>query len=233
MNSPYIALSGSVDDKGVVSINKNYLSAIWDAGGIPVLLTPRCNEEYMRKISENFDGFVFCGGEDIDPKYYGEERSNKTRNICSLRDEFEEKLFWAVYTRSKPILGICRGMQVINVFLGGTLHQHVDEHIQTEARNVLTHTVSVKKGSLLETITGKGELYINSFHHQAIKSLSAELMVDAVSTNDGFIEAFHHKEQKFLLGIQWHPESYYVQNDSARRIFGAFIGASKRQSSIK
>lgn len=223
-----IALSGSIKDGGVVSINKNYLSAIWAAGGIPTLLQPDTDDRYIGEVCRYFDGFVFCGGEDIDPKYYGERKNRNTKNICSLRDGFEEKLFYAVYQTGKPILGICRGMQIINVFLGGTLFQHISGHIQKEEKQVCTHTVSVKNGLLLKQITGKNELLVNSFHHQAIKSLSSLLVADAVDTKDGYIEAFHDERHKFLLCVQWHPEACHTSDNASKAIFDAFIAACRQ-----
>jgi putative glutamine amidotransferase len=171
------------------------------------------------------DGFLFCGGEDIDPKYYGEEKSRLLGNICSVRDEYEEKMFAAAYKTGKPILGICRGMQVINVFLGGSLHQHVDGHKQAESRDARTHTVELCESGVLRKILGESAIAVNSFHHQIVKRLAADLICNATSTNDGYIEAFHHKEHPFLLGVQWHPECYFELSETSSKIFDEFIKA--------
>jgi len=227
MNRLHIALSGSINENKMISVNKNYLSAIWDTGGIPTLLAPSTDTEYINEVSECFDGFIFCGGEDIHPKYYNERKGKNTKNICSARDEFEEKLFFSVFARKKPILGICRGMQIINVFLGGSLYQHIEGHMQKEEKHVLTHTISISDGSLLNQITGKKTFFVNSFHHQAIKSLSSLLLLDAFDTRDGYIEAFHHSGHKFLMGVQWHPEACYAFDESSRSIFDAFMAACK------
>lgn len=222
-----IALSGSIPESDIVSINQKYLTAVWNAGAIPTLLSPNTDEEYIKFVCEHFDGFMFCGGDDLDPKYYGEEKSDRIGNVCAARDEFEEKLFSAAYATGKPILGICRGMQIINVFLGGSLHQHMDGHVQSEEKSVVTHSVLIEKGSMLEKIVGKSEFRVNTFHHQAINSLSPKLRADAYSKDDGYIEACHSDEHNFLLGVQWHPESYCEASEISQKIFKAFIEACR------
>jgi putative glutamine amidotransferase len=183
------------------------------------------NNEYIKEVCEHFDGFLFCGGEDLDPKYYGEEKSRLLGNICSVRDEYEEKMFSAAYKTGKPILGICRGMQIINVFLGGSLHQHIDGHKQAESRDARTHTVELCESGVLRKILGESAIAVNSFHHQIVKRLAADLICNATSTNDGYIEAFHHKEHPFLLGVQWHPECYFELSETSSKIFNEFIKA--------
>ncbi len=226
-----IALSATVSEDGIVSVNKKYLSAVLCAGGVPSVLYPSVDTRYIEYAAMIYDGFVFCGGGDIDPKYYGEKASSKTKNICSLRDRFEYELFKKVLLKRKPILGICRGMQIMNVFLGGSLYQNIEGHMQTEPRDVRTHSVKVLKGGLLGEITGNGEMNVNSFHHQAIALLSARLCADAVS-DDGYIEAFHFKDHPFLLGVQWHPEAYHMEDEAASLIFKAFVLNSEKQKMI-
>lgn len=225
-----IALSVTIDNE-VISVNRKYLDAIVASGGIPTVLSPFIDDKYMSDMVDFFDGFMFCGGGDIDPSYYGEEKSEQTKNICFIRDRFEEKLFRYVYSCGKPILGICRGMQIINIFLGGTLHQHIEGHMQKEDRHTQTHAVSVIKGSFLNKLTDKESLFVNSFHHQAVKELADCLTVDAVS-EDGYIEAFHHEKHRFLLGLQWHPESYFAIDESADKVFKAFINSCKQKDYI-
>ncbi len=222
MKRANIALASSISD-GMVSVRDTYLNSIWREGAIPTLLQPRADEEYVSRAAEDFDGFVFCGGDDIDPKYYGEENV-ASKNICSVRDEFERMLFEAVYKTGKPILGICRGMQVINVFLGGSLHQHIDGHVQEEHRAVRTHSVSLTEGAMLAEILGEENIDVNSFHHQVVKVLADGLAVDAVSS-DGYLEACHAVGHPFLLCVQWHPESYYDDCETSRKIFKAFVEA--------
>lgn len=224
MDKVIIALSSSLNDTGYVLVTEDYLNSIRRAGGIPSLLAPRLDDDYIREICETSDGFLFCGGDDMDPKYYGEENS-ASQNICSRRDEFEAKLFAAAYKTGKPILGICRGLQVINVFLGGSLYQHIDGHRQDAARNVRTHAVLLNNDGLLRDIIGEDRIEVNSFHHQLIKRLADPLWLDATSEREGYIEAFHHPGHKFLLGVQWHPEAYFTESETSARIFEAFIEA--------
>ena len=229
MYRPYIALSGSIPGDNMIAINDHYLNAIWKAGGIPVLLSPSTDEEYIGEVCQRFDGFLFCGGVDYDPKYYGEEKSSEIGEICPQRDEFEEKLFHAAHTTGKPIMGICRGIQGINVFLGGSLIQHMEGHVNKEENCATSHGIIIEKNSPLVDIIGEREILVNSFHHQAIKSLSSDLVVDAYS-KDGYIEAVHAKGHRFLYGFQWHPESLYDKEESSKRIFKTFIDKCRNTS---
>ncbi len=225
-----IALSGLRIDKTTYyasQISEDYLRSIWLSGGSASALYCDACEDYINEACRHFDGFVFCGGGDIDPKYYGEKKAYEIENICSLRDAFEQQLFYTAYKSKKPILGICRGMQVINVFLGGSLHQSICNHSQTEPRRISTHSVSIRVGTPLHSIIGSGEAAVNSFHHQAVKVLAPALETDAVSDSDSLIEAFHDKGHKFCLGVQWHPESMYLNDMYARSIFDSFVKACK------
>ena len=224
MRKIIVALSSTPTEDGYVKVTEGYLDAIYSAGAIPMLLTPRADEEYIRSVCETVDGFLFCGGDDIDPKYYGEEKSSLIGNICSKRDEFECELFRAAYGTGKPILGICRGLQVMNVFLGGNLHQHIDGHKQNEAKDVCTHRVTLCEGQMLHVLLGEEKINVNSFHHQIVDRLAEPLVCDAVS-DDGYIEAAHAPSHKFLLGVQWHPECYFSKYEISSKIFKAFIEA--------
>lgn len=230
MNRLNIALSTTIDNE-VISVNRKYLDVIVAAGGIPTVLSPIIDDKYMNEMVDSFDGFIFCGGGDIDPAYYREEKSKHIKNICFTRDRFEERLFYSVYSCGKPVLGICRGMQIINVFLGGNLHQHIKGHMQKESRHIKTHEVLITDGTLLRSIIGDKAIRVNSFHHQAVKELANCLTVDAVS-EDGYVEAFHHDKHRFLLGLQWHPESYFEIDESADKVFKAFINSCKQQGYI-
>ena len=209
----------------MVAIRDTYLDSVYKAGAMPILLQPRADADFIEKICACSDGFIFSGGEDIDPAYYGEENI-ASKNICSIRDEFEKMLFDAAIKTGKPILGICRGMQVINVFLGGSLHQHIDGHVQEESREIRTHSVSVIENTLLSDILDSKRVEVNSFHHQVIKTLAEGVTINALS-DDGYIEAFHAKDHPFLIGVQWHPESYYNECETSKKIFEAFINACK------
>lgn len=229
MNRPYIALSGSLPDDKITTINNCYLRSIWGAGGIPTLLLPSTDEEYINTVCQSFDGFLFCGGDDIDPKYYGEEKSPDIGDISPMRDEFEEKLFRAAYATQKPIMGVCRGLQVINVFMGGSLVQHMEGHRDKEGNRPNTHNVTLIEGSPLIEITGEQGFTVNSFHHQAINSLSKKLVADAYSSSDGYVEAFHEEGHKFLYAFQWHPELMYQTSEISQKIFKSFVDSCKSE----
>ncbi len=210
------------------TVSHRYLDSIWRAGGLGVILAYTEDEEKLAEYAAIFDGFLFSGGVDVDPVLYGEEKKFDSVEIDPARDRFEAGLFRAIYPTNKPILGICRGIQSVNVFLGGTLHQHLDGHSQEEGGETRTHPIAVKEGSMLHRIAGKTELWVNSFHHQAVKDLAPSLVADAQSP-DGFLEAAHSPTHPFLFCTQFHPEIYnnLPDDDHSKYIFEAFIEACK------
>ena len=224
MSRPYVAIIPSRDGLRI-SLSRKYLDALFDAGGIGVAVAYTDNPERIREYSDIFDGFLFSGGVDVAPELYGEQKNEDSVEIDGERDFFEKMLFEAAYEARKPMLAICRGIQALNVFLGGSLYQHIDGHMQEQSGETTTHRVRVLDGRLYE-ITGKRELWVNSFHHQCIKELSPRLVCDAIS-EDGYIECVHGRDYPFMLGIQWHPEFFYTLDESMRRIFAAFVSACR------
>lgn len=221
-----IAMLASFDSERQLYINEDYLNAILAAGGIGTVLPYTTDPEQINEFCSDFDGFVFCGGVDIDPKYYGKDKAPETTNICSARDEFEHAMFKAAYPTDKPILGICRGEQAINVFLGGTLHQHINGHRQTTDRQTREQQVKLVEGGFLHRVLGCVEITTNSFHHQVVDRLGRGLVCEAYSS-DGYVEAIRSTEHSFCLGVQWHPENYHKLDSSSSRLFKAFIEACK------
>ena len=226
MNRIKIALMGSYDDEGRVCVSPAYLNALWSSGAVGTLLPYRTDEAFLRETVEYFDGFLFCGGNDIDPRLYGEENTGDSKNVCSIRDSFEMAMYKAALACGKPIFAICRGLQVMNAHLGGTLYQHIDGHVQEEPICIRTQKTFVNRESFLEKIAGKDEILTNSFHHQNIKVLGNGLVADAVS-EDGYIEAAHLDGHRFCLGVQWHPEAYFDEDETSQKMFAAFIEACK------
>lgn len=220
-----IGAAASYND-GMQAINPDYMNSILQTGAVPIMLAYTDDETQIEKYVELCDGIMFCGGDDIDPAYYNEERQPETENICSIRDSFECKLFKAAYEKDIPILGICRGLQGMNVFLGGSLHQDIGGHRQSYPRNEVSHEVNIVKGSFLHRIVGADSMQTNSFHHQAIKALGADLKVDAMS-EDGIIEAVSVPDRRFCMGVQWHPESFWRTDSLNKKIFSAFVDACK------
>lgn len=224
---PLIGLvsSRSGDNK---TIPQRYMNAVWNAGGLPVVMPYTTDPQNLAEYAEIFDGFLFSGGVDVDPAKYGEMVETDLVEIDNVRDEFEEALFKAIYPTGKPILGICRGIQSINVWLGGTLYQDIDGHRQDVGGDVRTHPIEIREGSMLHRICKKTSVMVNTFHHQAVKVLAPALTSDAVSP-DGFIEAVHEEGHRFLFAVQFHPEFYWQKEDDdhSLAIFQAFLDACK------
>ena len=224
MDKIKIALLGSCDEEGRMCIMPAYLNALWEQGAAGILLPYRTDEGFISESIQYFDGFMFCGGDDIDPTLYGEENLGLSKNICSARDAFELAVWAAAYEADKPMLGICRGEQMLNVTRGGSLYQHIENHSQGDPKSERLQKTILKSGSLFHKIIGKDEILANSFHHQCINILGNGLAIDAVSA-DGYIEAIHSPDKKFCLAVQWHPEISAPTDEDSRKIFKAFVAA--------
>lgn len=181
-------------------LHDTYANAVYRAGGLPI---PTCAVG-AEELAELCDGLLLSGGVDLDPRYYGEEILNDTVNIRPERDAFELALFRAFYQKGKPIFGICRGCQLINVALGGTLYQDLAaQKGLTHSDPELRHAVWTSEGSLLHRLFGESFL-TNSTHHQSVKDVAPNLVVTAHSA-DGVVEAFEHVSQP-IFATQFHPE---------------------------
>lgn len=201
--------------KSVLALDEGYIRALSRAGGeVYIGLDGNPNETASR-----MDGIVFSGGGDIHPACYGEKIVGKNLEIDTRRDIPEFALFRAFYAKKKPILGICRGMQLINVALGGTLWQDLETECEwalSHAAGSPPHTVTVKTGSRLAAAVGE-KTAVNTFHHQAIRQTGRDLIVTAQS-EDGTAEGIEHTKLP-ILGVQWHPE----RMDNMGRLFSDFI----------
>jgi putative glutamine amidotransferase len=209
-------------------IKHEYYQAILQVGGIPVLLP---NVEAIGAIKEqisSIDGLLLTGGGDLRPKHYGQNPHSKLGPTTRDRDNFEFEAFGLALKDRLPILGICRGLQVLNVAMGGTLYQdltclnrstlrHADPHQTTK----VFHKVKIEKGSKLYKIVGEAEIGTNSSHHQVIDRLGTGLKAVAWAP-DGLIEAIEHSRYDFVIGVQWHPEGIMKRRHS-QRIFEAFV----------
>lgn len=234
MNKPVIGLTPQYDyERNRVWIGPNYLNAIRKVGGVPLLLPLYADKDELAVAASICDGFLFTGGPDIDPFRFGEETIKQNGVVVPERDKMEEDLFDIVFQTGKPILGICRGIQILNVFLGGNIYQDIEAqfpsnqfiaHSQPSGNSVLSHSVLVKEGTLLSDIVGKNTIRVNSFHHQAVKDVAPSLKVAGVCV-DSLIEALYMPGHRFFLGVQWHPEHLYETNEEAYGIFKAFVDA--------
>ncbi|RRJ66976.1 gamma-glutamyl-gamma-aminobutyrate hydrolase family protein [Paenibacillus oralis] len=210
-----------------------YMKGIEAAGGIPVMLPLTTDPDAILSIADTFDGFLFTGGHDINPQIYGEPVDPVCGARCEERDVMEKLLFNHAIEQDKPAFGICRGLQLFNALLGGTLYQDLPtqrtsavriEHKQTPPYTIPVHNVYIEQGNPLYEIVKAESLKVNSYHHQGIKKLSSQLVAAAVA-EDGLIEAVVMPEKRFVLAVQWHPEFNYQIDDSSFRLFKAFVQA--------
>jgi len=237
MSRPLIGLSTSVTIEGTPErayLNVAYLHAVQQAGGVPVLLPPHLDAGARAALLDRLDGLVLSGGGDIDPARYGETRHPRTADVSPERDELELSLVHRALERATPLLAICRGIQVLNVALGGTLYQDLPDdpggpiaHAQAEPRPRATHLVKVMaEGTRLGAIVSDAELAVNSFHHQGLCRLGDGLREVAWAA-DGLVEAVELTGDRFVVGVQWHPEDLVGHDPAARRLFAAVVDAAR------
>ncbi len=229
---PLIAVFGSrADKRRMQGIRINYMNSISVSGGLPVLAPMCASREAYRELANRCDGFLFAGGVDVHPKHYGEALLPECGEIDDERDESELLALGEILKTEKPVLGICRGIQILAVATGGTLYQDLPSqkpsdiiHAQKEPSFEGTHTVTVEEGSILADIFGSESFKTNSFHHQAVKSTALTVSARA---DDGVIEGIEDRSHPFLVGVQWHPEFTTVSDEQSRRLFKAFVDKCK------
>jgi putative glutamine amidotransferase len=219
-----------------VVMNQRYYHAVATAGAAPVLIPLIDDLDTLRAIYERMDGILIPGGVDVDPAAFGEKPHEKLGRIDPARDAVELQLVkWAVQDR-KPVLGLCRGLQVINVALGGTLYQDLESEYPNAikhdyfptygySRDHLAHEVSVEAGSRMRQALAGAAVPVNSMHHQGIKTLASSLVASAVAP-DGLIEAAESPNDCFLVGVQWHPEVFDLSEPSSGDLFRDFVQAA-------
>ena len=215
-------------------VNSAYLRSVADAGAIPIILPPAIGAAQATGALEGIDALLLTGGEDVDPSWYGASPSPALGDVDGERDLFELALFATARQRGLPILGICRGIQLINVALGGTLWQDLPGerpskvgHDRRDARSARTHDVSLEAGSRAATVLGRTALSVNSFHHQGIRDLAAPLRATGWA-GDGLIEAVEGAAgEPWLLAVQWHPEEMFEDVAAPERgLFRALADAA-------
>ncbi len=205
-----------------MALGMTYLRAIEQAGGMPVVLPPLGD---AAAFVERLDGICLSGGPDLDPDAYGAPvRHAELGPTEPGLDDFELELARAADAGGLPLLGICRGAQALNVARGGTLHQHLPGHRQTEPATATTHTVQIEPGSRLADVAGAGRLRVNSFHHQAVDVLGHGLRAVAYAA-DGIVEAVEAPGPRLVLGVQWHAEGLTAQTRH-RALFAELVEAS-------
>ena len=238
MKRPVIGITASHDtEHDKLFINSVYLRAIRNAGGIPMIFPMEVTEDDLRDLVTLTDGVLFTGGDDIHPFLYGEETDAKCGNVSQPRDSMEMALVPLVMEFGKPIFGICRGIQILNTAMGGTLYQDIPSQFKSElsiahrqpfAYKVPSHTVDITPGTLLSRILGEehASIAVNSMHHQAIKDVAPGLEVCGYAP-DKMIEAVYAPDYPFLLGVQWHPEHLTTSQPDAAKLFAACVDACR------
>ena len=238
MQKPLIGITASRKSRDHQRYDSNvlgeYSQAVSSAGGLPVLIPNELPLKDLRGLLKNLGGILLSGGGDIFPDLYGQVDDGFSVNRSRARDRLEKALVELAVEADIPLLGICRGHQMLNAALGGTLYTDIDTQYSTEIQHsqpgtrhpgYLVHEVNMVTGSLLAGIIGKPAIMVNSRHHQAIKQLSPGFVVTARAI-DGLIEGIEHPGKRFCAGVQWHPESL-PDMEEHRGIFEAFITAAK------
>lgn len=245
MRGPLIGLTGSrhLRDSQLpglplqgVSVSDDYVQGVERAGGIPLAIPFVLDEATIAAMAERLDGLLLTGGEDVDPTLYNEEPIRGLGEIQFERDKLELTLIHIMRAQGKPILGICRGMQVLNVALGGTLYQDLPrqwkgqmQHAQKAARYHVSHRVKIEGGSRLATCFGDETLIkVNSFHHQAVKDVAPPLRAVAWDA-EGLVEAVESQSGPWALAVQWHPENLWRDDEVVLGLFRSLIEAAKHE----
>ena len=215
-------------------LRARYLQAIQDAGGVPLVLPLTQNLSTQKLLLSQCSGLLVTGsGSDLAPRWYGERKRYPFKHMSEDRARLEIGLSRLAFRTQVPTLGICGGMQSMNVALGGTLIQDISSQIDTKIDHLPStsatkpaHVVAIKSQTLLQKIAKKSEIPVNSSHHQSVKTIPKTLMINALAP-DGVIEGFEASSHPFWLGVQWHPEFLYRKDPIQKRLFTALIAAAK------
>lgn len=210
-----------------------YMDGIKNAGGIPFILPYGATKDELEQLNLMIDGYLFTGGNDINPALYKQKKKDICGEVDPIRDEMEKNLYFIAKRDDKAILGICRGIQMINVLEGGSLYQDLETehpskviHKMEKPYDSASHSVYVFHDTPLRDLIGVDSLRVNSLHHQALRRMGSSLKSMAVS-EDGLVEAVYNPKMKFLWAVQWHPEYMLSSPDASAKIFKAFIDAAK------
>jgi len=232
MDRPIIGVVPLWDEKkDSIWMLPGYMKALEEAGSVPVILPLTVSGTVLKKAADFFGGFLFTGGHDVDPKLYGEAKTDRCGVVCEVRDQMEAYLFReTVLNQNKPALGICRGIQLFNALLGGTLYQDLPtefsspvSHVKGPPYDVPAHTVKLLPGSPLGKLAGKDRLEVNSYHHQGINRIAEGLEIMALA-DDGLVEAVYMPDRPWVWAVQWHPE-FSPNDETSRKLFTSFIRA--------
>lgn len=241
MDKPIIGIAGnifSMENYKIPGIkrsyvNEDYINAVEKAGGIPLVLPVTEDKDIVRAQVDSCDGIILTGGQDVNPLLYNEDPYKHLGRVNLKVDKYHFEIAKLVIEEDKPTLGICRGLQILNIVQGGTLYQDLSQmegdimkHFQEGERYELSHKIDIKAGSILAELWGE-KILINSYHHQCIKDVGEGIEVIA-NASDGAIEAIELKGKKFIVGVQWHPEMMSVEYSEMAAIFDELIRFSKK-----
>jgi putative glutamine amidotransferase len=217
----------------IVAVMRAYVDAILQAGGIPVMIPSNITVKALEELHSHLDGILFTGGGDVDISRFGGQAHPRVANVDLERDSIEFALLTTAISAQIPFLGICRGIQMINVGLGGTLYTHLGDQMPGAMkhdfypkmpRNHLAHNVLIDRATKLGNILNEKELQVNSLHHQGLNSLSRQL-TPVAHAPDGLVEAVELPNHRYGVAVQWHPE-WLTDQEATRRLFRSFIEAA-------
>ena len=202
------------------SVSRKFSDHVRLVGGLPFVI-PVADEEFVKDYVEQIDRLILTGGEDVHPQFYGQSVQTDKNDYNIERDRFELALLEEALRQDKPVMGICRGMQLINVAFGGSLNQHIDHHWQDSPFET-SHTIDSLAGSQVERLFGQSS-QINSIHHQSVQRLGADFRVTALDPRDQTIEAIESRSSHRLIGLQWHPEFLVHSQEGNLELFEYFM----------
>lgn len=215
-------------------MNDTYIRAIVQAGGIPVVIPNYEDASLVKEMIDRLDGILLSGGGDLDPVHYARRANAHLGTVTPRRDTAELAIArYVLRETDKPLLGICRGVQVLNVAMGGSLYIDLESEgklahsLSMYPRHEVTHAITVAEGTHLANVMGAGTGWVNSFHHEAVKDLAEGFVASACSVEDDVIEAIEMPGERFVVGVQWHPEELTARPE-ARQLFGSFVAAATR-----
>lgn len=225
-------------DRRSIWMLPGYVNGVIKAGGVPFILPLTSSMAVISDCARRCDGFLFTGGQDVSPSLYGQERRDYCGESCVVRDEMESILINSALESHKPFLGICRGLQILNAVLGGTLHQDIRVETGSEIQHMMTkpywrgaHSVQLVKDRMLARLMGAERIAVNSIHHQGIDKLSPKLVPLAYS-DDGICEAAMVRDEEFAVAVQWHPEILFPNDSGQMRLFQALTDAASLSAHV-
>lgn len=237
MKKPIVGISGSIIIDGGGNfpgyrrsyVNEDYVKSVIKNGGIPYIIPMNSDESVVKEQISHVDALILSGGHDVTPRFYGEEPHKSLGGVLPERDIFDFNLIKYAMEKDIPVLGVCRGYQIMNVYFGGSLYQDVGlkkdtyvKHNQVNFPTMTSHSVDLVDGSKLKELFKEDTIMVNSFHHQIVNKVAEGFLASAIS-KDGVVEAIEKKDHKFMLGVQWHPEMLHQTEEKMNLLFATLI----------